>query len=165
MKFTHYMAPVAPKRSIIMRIQKAILLETFRIAVGALVLSAVMNVVFFLLNMWSTGVLYGALIGSFAAVLNFFLLGITVQLIANGKEDVKRNKLKLQLSYSLRMLVILGVVAFFATRVYISPVSLVLPLFFPRLTIALLQILGFYKPDKNETLTEKEEKNEVQEGD
>ena len=127
-----------------MKIQEATKRETLHIAAGTLAFSAVMNGVFALLGRWDLTVLRG---GGFA-VLNFFLLGLTVQKMA-GDPNEKKGKLVLQLSYSLRMLATLAVVVLGVKLACFSWVATVIPLLFPRLTILAMQILGMYKPPKN----------------
>ena len=119
-----------------MKIQEATKRETLHIAAGTLAFSAVMNGVFALLGRWDF------------AVLNFFLLGLTVQKMA-GDPNEKKGKLVLQLSYSLRMLATLAVVVLGVKLACFSWVATVIPLLFPRLTILAMQILGMYKPPKN----------------
>jgi hypothetical protein len=115
---------------------------------GTLAFSAVMNGVFALLGRWDLTVLWGTLLGGGFAVLNFFLLGLTVQKMA-GDPNEKKGKLVLQLSYSLRMLATLAVVVLGVKLACFSWVATVIPLLFPRLTILAMQILGMYKPPKN----------------
>ncbi|MEG1754230.1 MAG: ATP synthase subunit I [Ruthenibacterium sp.] len=130
-----------------MKIQKTVAHETLHITVGTLALAVGMNLVFVLLGKWNLTVLWGTLLGCTAAVLNFLLLGITVQLMAQD-ENEKRGKLKLQLSYSLRMLVMLAVVVLGIKVSCFSWPAVVLPLLFPRITIGIMQLLGMYKPEK-----------------
>ena len=143
-----------------MKIQEATKRETLHIAAGTLAFSAVMNGVFALLGRWDLTVLWGTLLGGGFAVLNFFLLGLTVQKMA-GDPNEKKGKLVLQLSYSLRMLATLirpvssdtmtalAVVVLGVKLACFSWVATVIPLLFPRLTILAMQILGMYKPPKN----------------
>ena len=131
-----------------MKIQEATKRETLHIAAGTLAFSAVMNGVFALLGRWGLTVLWGTLLGGGFAVLNFFLLGLTVQKMA-GDPNEKKGKLVLQLSYSLRMLATLAVVVLGVKLACFSWVATVIPLLFPRLTILAMQILGMYKPPKN----------------
>ena len=130
-----------------MKIQPAIKQETLHIALGVLMLSGVMNRVFLLFQKWTLGVLWGTLLGAGWAVCNFFLLGISVQQMA-AEPSEKRGKLKLQLSYSLRMLGTLAVVVIAVKFKCFVWLAAVLPLFFPRITILIMQMLGLYKPDK-----------------
>lgn len=128
-----------------MRVQEATRRETGHIALGVLAFSAVMHLVFLALGRWSLGVLWGNLMGGGFAVLNFFLLGLTVQVIA-GEKDEKRAKLKLQGSYTLRMLLTLGIIVLAIKLPFVTWPAAVVPLFFPRLTILAMQMLGMYQP-------------------
>lgn len=130
-----------------MRVQEATRRETGHIAVGVLAFSAVMHLVFLALGRWELGVLWGNLMGGGFAVLNFFLLGITVQAIA-GEQDEKRAKLKLQGSYTLRMLLTLGIIVLAIKLPFVTWPAAVVPLLFPRLTILAMQMMGMYKPAK-----------------
>lgn len=130
-----------------MRVQEATRRETGHIALGVLAFSAVMQLVFWLIGRWEPGVLWGNLLGGGFAVLNFFLLGLTVQTIA-GEKDEKRAKLKLQGSYTLRMLLTLGVIVLAIKLPCMTWPAAVIPLLFPRLTILAMQLMGVYKPEK-----------------
>ncbi|WP_069971783.1 ATP synthase subunit I [Ruthenibacterium lactatiformans] len=72
-----------------MKIQEATKRETLHIAAGTLAFSAVMNGVFALLGRWDLTVLWGTLLGGGFAVLNFFLLGLTVQKMAGDPNEKK----------------------------------------------------------------------------
>lgn len=131
-----------------MRVLEVTRRETGRIACGVLAFSAVMELVFVLLRRWDLTVLWGNLLGGGWAVLNFFLLGLTVQKMAD-EPDQKRAKLKQQGSYSGRMLLTLGIIILAVQAPVFSWPAAVIPLLFPRLTILVMQMLGMYKPDKN----------------
>lgn len=62
-----------------MQIDETVKKETLRIAAGTGVLSALMLAFFLLLKRFDITVLFGSLWGSSIAVLNFFLLGLSVQ--------------------------------------------------------------------------------------
>ncbi len=130
-----------------MRVQEATRRETGHIALGVLAFSAVMHLVFLAIGRWELGVLWGNLLGGGFAVLNFLLLGLTVQKIA-GESDEKRARLKLQGSYTLRMLLTLGVIVIaIKAPCFVWPAA-VIPLLFPRLTILAMQAMGMYRPEK-----------------
>ncbi|MPN22408.1 hypothetical protein SDC9_169791 [bioreactor metagenome] len=112
--------------------------------------------VFFVLGRLDQPVVLGALLGGGFAILNFFVLGLSVQKsVASG--NVTRGKLMMTLSYSLRMLAMMGVVVLGLALPYFSWVTVVLPQLFPRLTIAGMQLLGMYKPEKEEETKEGEQ--------
>ncbi len=139
-----------------MKVQETVKKETMHIAVGTLLLTAVMLLVFFVLGRLDQPVVLGALLGGGFAILNFFLLGLSVQKsVASG--NVTRGKLMMTLSYSLRMLAMMGVVVLGLALPYFSWVTVVLPQLFPRLTIAGMQLLGMYKPEKKEETEEGEQ--------
>lgn len=130
-----------------MKIQPAVRKETVHIAAGALILAAVIAAVYALLGRFGPDVLIGCVLGAVWATANFFALGLSVQ-NATATGDEKRAKLKLQLSYSVRMLLTLGVVALsFAVDAIAWPPVVIL-CFSPRITIAVMQMLGAYKPEK-----------------
>ena len=77
---------------------------------------------------------------------NFLLLGLSVQKAAGESES--RAKAMMQTSYTMRNLMCaLGVIVGFVAPCF-HWVAVVLPLFFPRLTIAFMQLTGRYKPEK-----------------
>lgn len=131
-----------------MRVLEVTQRETGRIACGVLGFSAVMELVFVLIRRWDYTVLLGNLLGGGWAVLNFFLLGLTVQRMAD-ESDPKRAKLKQQGSYSGRMLLTLGIIILAIKAPVFSWPAAVIPLLFPRLTILAMQMLGMYQPEKN----------------
>lgn len=92
-----------------MKLQKAVVEETRRIAIGTAIGTLIMLAVFAAIRRFDYTVALGALLGYVAAVLNFFLLSVTVQKAAGdirGEEEerVKRGKRLIQSSYSLRRL-------------------------------------------------------------
>ena len=68
------------------RIDKTVIRETLYIFLFTVILSTLMEAVFLCFGKWSVWVLFGNLIGVFAATGNFFLMGLTVQ-SALGKEE------------------------------------------------------------------------------
>lgn len=129
-----------------MKIQKATRQETMHIAIGVILLAALMNVVYLLIKSWSVGVLFGSILGSVGAIGNFFFLALTVQKAAY--EDEKRAKQWLQFSYSLRMLFMGGVMVLGFVLPWTEGLPCALCLFFPRVTILAMQVTGRYKPEK-----------------
>lgn len=124
-----------------MKIQKAVRDETLHIALGVILLSLVMQGVFFLIGKWDMAVLWGNLLGGGYAILNFFILGLTVQKVA-GDADEKRGKNLMQFSYSSRMFLTVVIVFLGLTLSAFNWVAVLLPQFFPRLTIAAMGFTG-----------------------
>lgn len=107
--------------------------ETLFVAAFTLIFSAVMELVFLLIGYWSYKVALGNLLGFTAAVLNFFLMGYTVQqAVLLDEEGAKK---KIRLSQSLRMLMLVGFAAAGCIFKCFNPIAVLLPLLFPRIAI------------------------------
>ena len=75
-----------------MKIQKAVWMETRKIAIGVLILSVLMVFAFIGLGDFDYTVLLGALMGVAGAIGNFFFMALTVQQITQQIHGVKRKK-------------------------------------------------------------------------
>ena len=114
---------------------KTVLKETKYIAVSTLILSALLQAVFLLLQKWDITVLLGNLLGGGFAVLNFFLMGRTVQKAVLQEEKEAKSTMKVSQLYRNLMLIIVAVVGI--TVSVFNSFAVVIPLFFPRIAIAL----------------------------
>lgn len=110
--------------------------ETVYITVWVIIFSAVMEAVFLIGGWWNITVLFGNLLGGFCAVLNFFLMGLTVQNALSKEEKEAKDIVKL--SQSLRMFMQLAFVAvgFLIPSVF-NVIAVLIPLLFPRVAIML----------------------------
>lgn len=117
-----------------MKIQKTVWQETAHIAEGTAALTAVMLGVFAVIGKFTAMVAVSGLLGAATAVLNFFLLGLTVQK-ATKPGNEKRSRSIMQFSYSMRMLFQMAVLflGFFIPALHW--VAVACPLLFPRVTI------------------------------
>ena len=116
-----------------MKIDPTVKQETGFIAAGTLILSVLMQAVFLLIGRWDYTVLTGNLLGCTAAVLNFFLMGLTIQSAIQLGEQDARNKMKA--SQSLRTLMLLLAAIIGAALPCFDLFAVLIPLFFPRITI------------------------------
>lgn len=114
--------------------------ETLRIALGTIILSAVMELVFVLLGKWSIEVLLGNLLGAFTAVFNFFLICLTV----TGCVSMPKEKavLRIRASQYGRLLLIAGIAAIGALAPCFNLIAVLVPLLFPSIIIVLLRLTG-----------------------
>jgi len=117
------------------KIDPTVIKETKYIACWTVILSAVMQAVFLIIGKWNLNVLFGNLYGAGFALLNFFLIGITVQ-IALEKEDEKDAKSVMKLSQSSRTLLLFVVAALGVYLPCFNTWTVLIPLFFPRIAIA-----------------------------
>ena len=130
-----------------MKLQKAVVDETRRIAIGSAIGTLIMLAVFAAIGRFDSTVVLGALLGYVTAVLNFFLLSVTVQQAAGDiqgdeEERVSRGKRLMRTSYSMRRL-LQGVVIVVALLVpCFNWVAAVIALVLPHLSIVARQLLS-----------------------
>lgn len=130
------------------RPQETVLRETKRIAVGVFSMLAIMLVVYAALGRFSLAVLLGGLIGALYAVLNFLLLGMTVQKVAEmreGNEELARMQMKS--SYNMRMVIMILLIVVAFALPFVDGLACMIPMLFPRLTILVLQLTGKIKDE------------------
>lgn len=113
--------------------------ETVYIATWVLILSAIMESVFLCLDKWDYTVLLGNLLGGLAGVLNFLLLGITVQKAVT--KDEKDAKTFMKGSQSLRTFMLFVIAAIGALLNIFNTWSTLIPLLFPRIAIAISPLI------------------------
>ena len=116
------------------KVDKTVIKETLYISVWVLILSAVTQAVFLIIGKWSLSVLFGNLLSGVTGILNFFLMGLTVQ--AAVIKDEKKAALSMKVSQILRMLLIFAVAAVGVLLDCFNTVTVILPLFFPRIAIS-----------------------------
>ncbi len=122
-----------------MKIDQTVKHETSYIAAVALILSVLMEAVFLVIGQWSYKVLLGNILGAGIAVLNFFLMGLTVQDAVTLDEKQAREKMKLSMtlrSMLLMLTAVLGIVVPF-----LNAPATIIPLFFVRIAVAFRPIL------------------------
>lgn len=133
------------------KLSPAVRKETVHVAAATAVLVFVMWVVFFILSRtmpdqvpFDYRVILGGLCGGAVAVLNFFLMGLTVQQVVETEdEDLAKNRMKA--SYSRRMMMqMLWVVAAIAAPCFHFAAGII-PLLFPSLGIKVMALLGIVK--------------------
>lgn len=123
--------------------QETVVRETRRIAIGEAVMLVIMYIVYAALGRFSLDVLLGGLVGGLYAVLNFFMLGMTVQKAAQIQpENAELARMQMKSSYNTRMvgMLLVAVVAF--ALPFVDGLAAIIPMLFPRLTILVLQITG-----------------------
>lgn len=121
------------------KIDKTVIKETKYIGSWIVLLSAVMEAVFLVLGKWDYTVLLGNILTGIAGVLNFLLMGITVQKAVEKEEKAARAAMKVSQMYRtlfMLVVVIIGVVA-----PCFNIWAVIIPLFFPRIAIAIRPIL------------------------
>ena len=114
--------------------------ETINISVGTGICAVVMNGIFFAVSRFTDAVTYdytvvtGTLLGCFAAILNFYLMGRAVQRMANT-EDADAAKKRFQLNYTARTALLVGIMAVGVILPQFHWFSTVISVLFPRIVI------------------------------
>ena len=109
--------------------------ETLYVAFMTLILSVLMQAIFLIVGEWDYTVLLGKLFGGGVAVLNFLLMGLTVQTSLELEEKEARGRVKL--SMTLRMLMLVLCAALGVLLPCFSVLATLIPLFFVRIAVAL----------------------------
>ena len=121
------------------KIDPTVLKETRYIFGITLIFSVVMEVIFLALGKWNVFVLLGNLWGALGAVLNFFLMGLTVQKAITKEEKEAKNLIRFSQSARMLMLFVIAGVGFLLP--WFHTLAVVIPLLFPRIAIFLHPIL------------------------
>ena len=151
-----------------MKIQQAVKDETKRLALGVLILAVLMLGIYMILGRLSAEVALGAAWGSAAAVLNFFLMALTVQKAAEKMNGVRMDpypeedpddpdskpdenthpeaeapeilqaKRMMQTSYTFRMLMVALLAAAGVLLPFMDSVAVLIPLLFPRIVVTVI---------------------------
>lgn len=122
------------------KIDKTVKRETLFIASVVLILSALMQAVFLIIGQWDITVLLGNILGALAAVLNFLLLGITIQHATTKEEKDARGVMAT--SQRLRTLGIFVCAIVGAVAPCFNIFAALIPLFFPRIAMAIRSFVG-----------------------
>ena len=117
------------------KIDETVLKETKYIAAWIFIFSVLMQAIFLVISEWNYTVLLGNLLSALFAVLNFFLMGITVQKALD--KDEKEAKTLVKVSQLYRSLMILVVTVIGVALPCFNTVAVIVPVFFPRIAIAM----------------------------
>lgn len=123
-----------------MKIDPVVKRESCFIALSTLVCALLLQAVFFLLGKWDVSVAAGGAVGWIVAGANFFLMSVGVQRAVESAEDPNKAQMRLKLSYTWRMLVILAVVVAALLLPQIHWIPVVAAILYPRIVITARQI-------------------------
>lgn len=114
--------------------RKIVFKETAVILIGEAICVAGMLLICLLLDWLNMQVLLGGVIGGVLAVLNFFFMAVGTSVAADKAEsqDVNGGKKLLQMSMTLRYVVLFVLLVAFTKSGVCDPVAMVLPIFFVR---------------------------------
>jgi hypothetical protein len=122
------------------KVEPVVIKETKYIAACVAVMSVLMQSVFLIIGRWDYTVLLGNVLSASASVLNFFLMGLTVQKAVN--RDEKEAKTLMKVSQMYRMLLLLAVAVVGAALPVFNLWAVLIPLLFSRVALAIRPMLG-----------------------
>lgn len=125
---------------VLKKVDETVKQETFFIAFSAIILSMLMEAVFLILKKWDYTVLLGNILGGGATVLNFFLLGLTVQKAVT--KDEKDAKNLMAFSQKMRLLMLFIVVLIGALVPCFNIFATLIPLLFTRIALIFRPMIG-----------------------
>ncbi len=134
------------------RIDKIVLRETRYIALWTVIFSVIMQAVFLIIGKWDVTVILGNILGDVAVVLNFFLMGLTVQKAVEKEE--KEAKSLIRTSQTARLFMMFLFVVIGVTAPIFNTWSSIIPLVFPRIAVAIKPIADKRSLDEGGDKTE-----------
>lgn len=121
------------------KIDPVVLKETKYISIWVLLLSTALQAVFLVIGKWDYTVLLGNVLSGAAVILNFLMMGLTVQRAVEKEE--KEAKQSMRASSSMRTFFLFAVTAIGVLIPIFSIWTVIIPLFFPRIAIAVRPFL------------------------
>lgn len=117
-----------------MKLDKEVRRETVYISAWVLILSALMQAIFLILGYWDYRVLLGNLLSGGISVLNFLLMGVTIQ--AATTKDEASAKQQMHFSHALRLFMVFVTTVIGVLLPCFNTIASIIPIFFPRLALA-----------------------------
>ena len=117
--------------------------EAGYIAAGTVLLSALVQIVWAVFFDYDLSVFIGGLWGGAVAILNFILMGITVQKVASEPDQLSAKR-RMQASYQFRMMLTIFATVLAIIVPGVNWIMAAISLFFPRLTILGMPL---FRPD------------------
>lgn len=115
------------------KVDSTVIKETLYISAWVLILSIITQAVFLIIQRWDYTVLLGNLLSGTASVLNFFLMGLTVQSAVTKEEKEAKTALKFSQLYRFLFLIIVTIIGIVAPC--FNNWTVIIPIFFPRIAL------------------------------
>ena len=130
---------------------KAVRTQTAHVALGVIALVGLMLVVYVILGRLKAPVILGAVYAGALGVLNFFVMGLMVQSIADRMAEKQRSEQeiaeltqqmsnRMKLSYNMRMIALFALLVLGIAVFKFDALATILPSVFPSIVIRILQI-------------------------
>ena len=122
------------------KLDPVVIKETIYIGVISLIFSVIMQSVFLIIGKWDYTVLLGNILGYFAIITNFIVMGFGVQKAVT--KDEKEAKSVMKFSQTFRMLFMFVVAIIGHVVPVFNLIAVVIPFLFPRIAIMLRPIFN-----------------------
>ena len=122
------------------KLDPVVIKETIYIGVISFIFSAIMQSVFLIIGKWDYTVLLGNILGYFAIITNFIVMGFGVQKAVT--KDEKEAKSVMKISQTFRMLFMFVVAIIGHVVPVFNLIAVVIPFLFPRIAIMLRPIFN-----------------------
>ena len=140
---------------------KAVRTQTAHVALGVIALVGLMLVVYAILGRLKAPVILGAVYAGALGVLNFFVMGLMVQSIADRMAEKQRSEQeiaeltqqmsnRMKLSYNMRMIALFALLVLGIAVFKFDPLATILAAIFPSIVIRVLQIAEAKKAPASE---------------
>ncbi len=134
-----------------MRLDPVVKKENLYMMAGCAVCTAVVQLAFVALGRYDSTVLFGGLWGFFITVLNFFIMSVLLQrAMATG--DEQQAKMKLQASYTVRMLLLVALMVVGVVLPFMHWVPVLVSVFFPRVVITVRGVVNTIRNRRKEEI-------------
>ena len=118
-----------------MKIEKAVKKETLYVLVMEIIFSIIMELVFLFIGRWNFTVLWGNILGGSIAVLNFFLMALTIQKNVGREPGKVKTSATLSLLGRYAMILAAGILG--GVLNCFNVFAVLIPIVFPRVSMAL----------------------------
>ncbi len=116
------------------KIDPTVLKETLFVSILTVIFSLFLEAVFLIMGAWDLTVLFGNLLGAFAAVGNFFVLALTVQFALGKGEKEAKNRIKISQLIRFFGLFLVALIGYLLPQ-YFNIIAVIIPFMFPRFAI------------------------------
>lgn len=116
------------------KVDATVIKETKYIAEFVILLSVAMQAVFLIIGKWNYTVLLGNILSAFAGILNFFLMGISVQKALTKDAQSAKTTMKISQTYRTFFLAVILIIGF--TVPVFDKWATVIGILFPRVAVA-----------------------------
>lgn len=146
-----------------MKLDPVVKKENLYMLIGSVICTAVVQLVFLIAGKYDYTVALGGLWGLFITVLNFFIMTVAIQR-AVELSDEQTAKMKIQASYTKRMLLMVALMVVGVVVPQINWIPVLISVFYPRIVITVRGGIASLKNKNTEAVTTTADSSEAEDG-